>query len=203
MLLVLLLAFFLAIALGFMLLKWYVLGREIMVEREMAVIVRRVNGRLEALYRGWHKLNIGDKVCIRLPLRLESGETNQEEVSTCEGERVRLGASYRRFISDPVQYYLHRRSKVDFINLNRWALTAVIQDFRVDDVYNVPNEINATVEQLINEELHDYGEQIGNYLLDEAIWPETNERWLRGKDLLPSPVGRYWNEVRRLRRRHR
>jgi len=182
--------------------KRYVLGREIMVSKDSAVIVRRAGGTLEPLYRGWHRLKLADTVCGVLSLRPESTQTNLEEVFTFDEERVRLSAVYQYHISDPVPFYRRgRKNTIDFVELNQWALLTVIQDFSSDDLYNAPHEINARIEQSINDQLHGSGLRVSNYRLDELVWPETNEQWRRNRSQLPFQAGHYWNEARGLRQR--
>jgi len=185
-------------------LQRYVRGRDVMVERDLSVIVKRAGGKYEPLYRGWHKLKIGDRVCEWFSLRPKSEETNLEEVCTRDEDRVRLSAVYERYISDPLRFYLlGRKRPVDFAELNRWALMAVVQDFGLDDLYNSPFEINELVEQTINNRIRDCGLQVINYSIDEAVWPETNERWKRKRAQLAFQVGQYWSESRDLKRRLR
>jgi regulator of protease activity HflC (stomatin/prohibitin superfamily) len=191
-------------ALSVWLLRQYVFDREITVEKDTAVIVRKAHGRLKPLYRGWHRLRIGDRVCERFSLRSKSDETNQEEVLTREGEPVRLSSVYEYHISDPIRFYRWGRKKtLDFVELNQWVLTGVIREFSFDDLYNEPFEINELIEQITNDQLWDCGLQVNNYYLDEAIWPETNERWRRIRSNLPLQGNRYWSEDRSLRRQIR
>src|SRR5262249_3584974 len=141
-------------------LRRYVLGRNVTVERDWAVIVKRTGGKVEPLYRGWHRLKIGDRVCEWLPLTPMYEKTNLEEGYTCDEERVRLSAIFERYISDPFRFYLLRRKRsVDFAELNRWALTEVVKDFGFDDLYNSPYEINGMVAQTINNQIRDRGLQ--------------------------------------------
>jgi hypothetical protein len=184
------------------LLKRYVLGRKVAVERNSALIVLKAGGRLEPFYRGWHKLKFGERVCEKLSLNPESVETNLEEVYTFNEERVRLSAVYEIHISDPIHFYRRKRDNpVDLMELNLWALQDVIQDFSSDDLYNVPFQINARIEQSINGQLRDFGLHVNYYRLDEAIWPETNEQWRRNRSPLSLQAGQYWNDARSLRQR--
>ena len=186
------------------LLRRYVLGRDVMVERDWAVIVKKAGGKYEPLYRGWHKLKIGDRVCEWLSLKPESEETNLEEGYTRDEEQVRLSAVYERYISDPLRFYLMGRKRpADFTELNRRGLMTVVGDFGFDDLYNSPFEINRLVVQTINNQIRDRGLQVINYRLDEVIWPETNERWRRNRSHLALQSGQYWSDSRNLKRQLR
>jgi hypothetical protein len=185
-------------------LRRYVLGRHVMVEMDWAVIVKKAGGRFEPLYRGCHRLKIGDRVCKWLPLRPIYEKANLEEVYTCDEERVRLAAVYEQYISDPLRFYLLRRKRpVDFTELNRWALMCVVEGFGLDDLYNSPFEIDGMVAQTINNQIRERGLQVTNYRLDEAVWPETNERWRRNGSQLALRAGQYWSESGNLKRQLR
>ena len=183
-------------------LRRYVFGRDLLVDEDSAVIVRRAGGRLESLYRGLHKLNVGDRVCKWITLKTESEETNLEEVYTRDEARVRLSAVYELHISDPRRFYLlGRKRSVDFAKLNRRVLLAVVRDFDLDEVYNLAGEINQLIAQTINSQVRSRGLQVNNYRLDEADWPETSERWRRNRSRLPLQAGQYWIESGNPRRR--
>jgi len=185
-------------------LRRYVLGRGVMVEKDWAVIVKKAGGKYEPLYRGWHKLKIGDRVCEWFLLKPESEETNLEEVYTRDEERVRLSAVYEMHISDPRRFYLlGRKRSADLTELNRRALMTVVGDFGFDDLYNSPFEINRLVAQTINNQIRDRGLQVINYYIDEALWPETNERWRRNRSHLALQSGQYWSDSRNLKRQLR
>lgn len=161
------------IALSVWWLRRYVLRREVVVERDCAAIVKRAGGRREVLYRGSHRLMIGDRVYEQLSLRLSLAETNQEEVYTLDEERVRLSAIYEMHISDPLRFHHMKKSgrkrHANIIELNRWALATVVEYFGFDDLFNLPFEINRLIAQTINDQLRDRGLQVINYRLDEVI----------------------------------
>lgn len=183
-------------------LRRYVFGRELLIDGDSAVIVRRAGGRLEPLYRGMYKLNIGDRVCEWFALIAEMEETNLEEVYTRDEKRVRLSGVYELYISDPIRFYLlGRKRSVDFARLNRRVLLAVVRDFDLDEIYNLPFEINQLIAQTINSQIRSRGLKVINYRLDEAVWPETNERWRRNRSRLPLQAGQYWIESGNPRRR--
>ncbi len=185
-------------------LRRYVFWRKIIVEKDSAVIVKRADGKIVPFYRGRHMLRLGDRVCGWLSLRTVSEETNQEEVFTVDDEHARLSAVYDLYISDPLLFYLKgRKPRIDLVNLNRWAVLAVIQNFSFDEVYNIPYEINEFVAQTINNQIDSYGLRVTNYRLDEVIWPDINERWRRNRLHLASQNGHYWNVGRSLQGRQR
>lgn len=180
----------------------YVFGRLVEVERDDVVIVQRWGGRLEPLYLGRHRLKIGERVRQRLSLKPLVVRANMEEVYTLDEERVRLLAGYELYLSDPLHFYLSgRRRAVDFDHLNRWGLLVVLEDFGYDDLYNFPFEINGLVSQTINQEVREFGLQVINYRLEEAIWPASNQRWKRNRVQPALPPGDYWVEGKSLTRR--
>lgn len=195
------------VALSVLWLRRYVFERDVVVERDCAVIIKRAGGRPEALYGGRHRLDIGDRICEQLSLRPSFEKTNQEEVYTRDEERVRISAVYEIHIHDPLRFHRLKRSRrkhyAYVCELNRWALATVIEDFDFDELYNSPFEINRLVAQTINERLRDRGLQMINYRLDEVIWPETNERWKRNRSYLALQAGQYWSDSRSLKRQLR
>ena len=181
------------------LLKRYVLGRELAIGKTTAVIVKRADGKLESLYRGWHKLRLGDRVCETLSLRPEAVETNQEEILTDDGAGVRLSASYELQVFNPLRYYLRgRKRRIDFAGLHQESRLAVVTELSFDDLYNMPFEINRHIEHFFNEQLHSYGLQINNYRLAELICPCTNEQWQHNH---APPFGEYWCAAASIKRR--
>lgn len=196
-----------AVALSVFWLRRYVFGREVAVERDCAAIVKRASGRREVLYRGSHRLKIGDRICEWLSLRPSSEETNQEEAYTRDEERVRLSAVYELHICDPLRFHQAQRSRrkpyAELAELNRRALATVVEDFGFDELYNSPFEINRLIAQTINDQLRDRGLQVINYRMDEVIWPETNERWKRNRSHLALQAGQYWSDSRSLKRQLR
>jgi regulator of protease activity HflC (stomatin/prohibitin superfamily) len=197
----------LVVALSVFWLRRYVLGREVVVERDCAAIVRRAGGGREPLYQGRHRLKIGDRICEWLSLRPRSEEMNQEEAFTRDEEPVRISAVCEMHIYDPLRFYQARRPRrklyAYLAELNRWALATVVEDFGFDELYNSPFEINRLVAQTINDRLRDRGLQVINYRMDEVIWPETNERWKRNRSYLALQAGQYWSDSRNLKRQLR
>lgn len=180
----------------------YVFGRLVEVERDGVAIVQRRGGRLEPIYLGRHKLKLGERVRRRLSLKPLVVRANMEEVYTIDEERVRLLAGYELYISDPLHFYLSgSRNAIDFNDLNRWGLAAALEDYGYDDLYNFPIEINGRVSQTINQEVREYGLQVINYRLEEAVWPESNQRWKRNRIQPALTPGDYWIEGKSLMRR--
>ncbi len=181
------------------LLKRYVLGRDLTVADTAATIIKRADGKMESLFRGYHKLKLGDRVCKKLSLRLKSVETNLEEIQTLDDESVRLSAHYDLQIAHPLNYYQRgRKQEIDYSGLHQESLLSVLSEFDFDDLYNAPSEINVKVQQFLNDQLRHYGLRIHNYSLAEIVCPRTNERWQRNPAL---SAGQYWSEVKNFRRR--
>lgn len=181
------------------LLKRYVLGRDLAVRDTAATIIKRADGKMETLFRGYHKLKLGDRVCKKLSLRLQLVETNQEEIQTLDDEGVRLSAHYDLQIFHPLNYYQRgRKQDIDFSGLHQESLLSVLSDLNFDDLYNAPSEINVQVQQFLNDQLRHYGLRIHNYSLAEIVCPRTNERWQRNPTL---SAGQYWSEVKNFHRR--
>lgn len=183
-------------------LRRYVFKRRLTVPPDAARIVKTREG-LREFYRGEHRLALGDSVISEsYSLLPRMCEANEEEVRTAEQERVRLSAACEILISDPLAFYLSG-GKVPFnlINqLNRQVLLQVIRQANGDELFNCAAQINVVALRLINRQLKPRGVQLVNYYLALAIWPETNDRWLRDQSRLALQAGQYWKAARGLER---
>lgn len=163
--------------------SWRLAGlHQVQVGADEAVIVERWGKPYAALYQGRYTLPVGALVRRRYQLALGVYQGNETEVWCGDNERLRLRSQFKLHISKPQQFhYRGRRARRRMHDLHAQVLEEVLSGFNINDLWNSPPMLQRELVRQINQRLRDWGLQATQYRIEEVIWSDTNDRWLRNR----------------------
>jgi regulator of protease activity HflC (stomatin/prohibitin superfamily) len=188
----------LLIGIGLVGLVWFVrafmIHREIEVGSDEAKIVRRWKGHPEVIFRGVHRLNLGDRVTATYSLRTRHHAGNEEALTSREGDPLRVRSNFHHHIADPLRYHLRgKKYERRLAALTRESMEEEIGRFSWSDLWNCPVESNRAIRDNLSRKLKDAGMEVSDFRLEEIILPERAVKWRRNKLQSPS-LQHYWQE---------